>query len=112
MLALSMVIFMFFKNLKIPDNKIIPFISKATFGVYLIHINTHLRTYLFKSILKIQNYYNANTLKLIGYILLSSLGIFVVCVIIDTLRRIILEKNLFKINFLDKYFDKIDDFIN
>ncbi len=112
MLALSMVIFMFFKNLKIPDNKIIPFISKATFGVYLIHINTHLRTYLFKSILKIQNYYNVNTLKLIGYILLSSLGIFVVCVLIDTLRRIILEKNLFKINCLDKYFDKIDDFIN
>ena len=112
MLAVSILTFMLFKNLKIPDNKIVPFVSKSTFGIYLIHINTHLRVYLFNSVLRIQNYYNSNTFKLIGYIVLSSMGIFIICMFIDTLRRNILEKNLFKIKILDKYFDKIDNFIN
>ena len=112
MLAVSILTFMLFKNLKVPDNKIIPFVSKSTFGIYLIHINTHLRVYLFNSILKMPKYYNSNTFKLMGYIFLSSLGIFIICMLIDTLRRIIFEKNLFKIKILDKYFDKIDKLIN
>ena len=107
-LALSIAIFMLFKNINIKENKVIDVFSKATFGVYLIHINAHFRVYLFKNILKIQNYYDANFLILVGYVLATSIVIYIMCTIIDTVRRKVIEEPIFKIKIFDKYFEKID----
>lgn len=111
MLFLSISLFMFFKNLKIKDNKVIPFFAKATFGVYLIHINESIRVYLFSNILKIQNFYQSNLFVLIGYVFGTALIIYLVCTLIDTIRRKLLEEPLFKIKLVDKCFEKIDNFM-
>ncbi len=111
-LILSILIFIYFKNLDIKNNSIILFFSKSTFAVYLIHINANLRTYLFHNILKIDNYYNANILELVQFVCISVLVIFFICTIIDTIRRKILEDQIFKIKKFDKYFTKIDYYIN
>ena len=107
-LALSVAIFLLFKNIKIKENKIIPFFSKATFGVYLIHINAHLRVYLFHHILRIQNYYDSKLIILAGYVFMTSIVIYLACTIIDTLRRKFLEEPLFKLKAFDQYFEEID----
>lgn len=107
-LALSIVIFMLFKNIKVGENKVIPFFSKATFGVYLIHINAHFRGALFYDILKMKEHYNSELIALVGYVLGTALIIYIVSTLIDTLRRKLIEEPLFKIKVLDKYFEKID----
>lgn len=112
MLILSVYIFMFFKNINIKDNKIITIFARSSFAVYLIHINTILRVYLFNDIIKIQNFYKVNTLILILYVMLSTIAIYLICTIIDIIRIKIIEKPLFNIKKFDKYIDKVDEMMN
>ena len=86
--------------------------AKATFGVYLIHINNHFIETLFHKIIKIDKYYHSSTLKVMIYIFIWVFIIYTVCIIIDTLRRKLLEEPLFKIKIFDKKFEKIDSFVN
>lgn len=112
MLLMSVSMFMYFRNINIKSNKLIDFFAKSSFAVYLIHINAVLRVYLFKEILKVQDYYNANSLILILYILGTAIAIYLICTIIDTVRRKALEEPIFKITKFDKYIDKIEQKIN
>ena len=112
MLLLSLLIFMFFKNIKVKENKFINFLAQSSFAVYLIHINAGLRTYLFNNIIKIQNFYNSNTIILIGYVFVVSVLIYIICSVIDLIRRTFIEKPIFKIKKFDKYFEKVDNLIN
>ena len=113
MLLLTISTFVFFKDLKVNnESKIIPFFAKASFAVYLIHINIYFKKYLFNNILRIQKFYYVNTLYLALYILLASIIIYMVCTIIDTIRRKILEEPLFKMKAFDKFFIKIDKLLD
>ena len=109
---MSIATFLFFKNLKIEKNAIIAFLAKGTFGVYLIHENSCARKFIFNVLVGINEYYTVETPKLICYVLGWAAIIFVSCIIIDTLRRKLLEEPLFKLKFLDNFFAKIDKRMN
>lgn len=113
---LSIVIFMYFKNLDIKNNKIINFFAKSSFAVYLIHVNLIFVPYLYKEVLNISKYYNANMIYLILYMIFTSILVYFVCTIIDTLRRIIIEKQIIErilnINKINNVLIKIDAKMN
>lgn len=112
MLILSISVFIYFKNINIKNNKIINIFARSSFAVYLIHINVLIRRYLFTDILILQNFYDKNTLILAGYVFISSISIYLICIVIDILRIKLIEEPIFRIHRFDKYIDKIDKFMN
>ena len=93
-LLLSISSFMFFKNLKIGHSIIINSIGATTFGVFLIHTRgDEMRHWLWYSFLDNGSHYSYQYYW--AYAIISVVGIFTVCSIIDRLRINILEKNVF-----------------
>ena len=90
--------FVFFKYLKIPYNKFINTVASTTFGVLLIHANSDtMRQWLWKDFLNnVGNFQHNGNIYL--HAILSVIGIFVVCSILDYLRikvfAITIEKKL------------------
>ncbi len=83
--------FLFFKNLRIPYTKWINTVASTTFGVLLIHANSDaMRRFLWEDLLKNTQAYATDLWWL--HAVLSVLGIFAVCVVIDLLRQCFAEK--------------------
>lgn len=85
--AHSLVIFLFFKDLKIKNNaasKIICAISPLTFGVYLIHDSNEMRAIMYEKIFHSSSYWDSNVafLLLVCFILLT----FIVCACVEFVR--------------------------
>ena len=88
--------FMFFKNVHIPQSKVINKFAESTFGILLIHANSDtMRQWLWGDVLK--NIFYFNSPFLIAYALISVCIVYIVCTVIDQLRIIVVEKPLFKI---------------
>lgn len=96
----SVGIFTFYKNLKLPYNKLINTLASTTFGVLLIHANSwSMRRFLWVDLFKNAAHYPAA-----NYVIYASIVVCVVyicCCIIDLLRINLLEKPLF--SWLDKF---------
>lgn len=93
--------FMFFKNLKIKNSKIINTVASTCFGILLIHANSAtMRNWLWKDVLNVAGQYNSA--YLIIHALVSVVAIFVICALIDLFRIHILEKLFFR------FWDKIE----
>lgn len=91
--------FMYFKNIQIPQNKWINMIGGSTFGVLLIHANSDtMRKWLWKDTLDNAGHYNDELFWL--YPIIAVIVIFFICIVIDRVRIIFIEKPTF--NFLDK----------
>lgn len=91
-------LFMFFKNLKIPQSRLINTVAASAFGVLLIHANSDtMRQWLWMDALNNVGAYSAS------YFALHAIGsvvvIFVICIVIDHLRIRFLERP-----FLNKIF--------
>lgn len=85
--------FLFFKNINIKQSKIINTIASSTFGVLLIHANSDtMRRWLWQTVLNVKGAFSLSTPLLILHAILSVLGIFAVCVIIDQIRIRTVEK--------------------
>ncbi len=96
---LSVCSFMYFKDLRIPQSKVINRIAQSCFGVLLIHANSDaMRQWLWKDILNVEGQYRSD--NYVWYSLLSVLSIYIICTMIDQLRIICIEKPLF--NYMDK----------
>lgn len=85
----SIALFMFFKNLTVKNKKIIEiikFVSPLTLAVYLIHEQYGARKMLYFDILHMSNCYNNNfsMFFILGY----AVTIFIICIIIEYIRRI------------------------
>lgn len=84
----SIIVFCFFKELKINNqviSKIICKISTLTFGVYLIHDSPQTRAYMYNTIFHSYKFYEN---KFAFLILLGFIGLtFVVCAIIEFIRQ-------------------------
>lgn len=105
-LGLSM--FMYFKDLKIPQSKLINRIAQSCFGVLLIHANSDsMRMWLWKDTLNVAGQYYTETFIL--HSILSVIGIYIVCTIIDQLRIALFEKPFF--NWLHKQ-ERFDKWLN
>lgn len=108
----SVLLFLTFKNLEIKANNVINLFGKYSFGVYLFHDNFIFKSFLWKNILKIENFYFAEPYWLILHIIVCTIGIYLVGTLIELIRVKIIEEPIFKIKKLDKWFDKIDNYIN
>lgn len=90
--------FLFFKNLKIKQSRVINTIAASTFGVLLIHANSDtMRKWLWQTVLNVKGAFSLVTPLLVLHATLSVLGVFTVCVIIDQIRirtveRFVLDK--------------------
>ena len=94
------VLFLIFKNIRIKQNKIINKLASYTFAVYIIHTNPFIMENIFKNVLKTTDYYNSNFL--IIHMIVSVLIIYVTCIIIETIRRLIIGK------IIDRQIDKVN----
>lgn len=98
--------FMFFKNLKMKNSKIINTIAASAFGVLLIHANSDaMRQWLWRDLLHNVEMYNSDFLVI--HAILSVLGIYFICTLIDYLRIKFVEKPFFKL--WDKHWNKISE---
>ncbi len=87
--------FMYFKNLKIGYSKLINTVAASAFGVLLIHSNSDtMRRWLWKDVLNNVEWYHSDVF--IMHAILSVIGIYIICTIIDVLRIKFVEKPLFK----------------
>ena len=91
--------FLFFKNLKIKNSKFINAVSATCFGILQIHANSDaMRAWLWGDTLQnVKVYYTNYTIL---HFILSVIGIFAVCSVIEMLRIKFVEKPFFK------YWDK------
>ena len=104
--VLALCAFMFFKNLKIKPSRFINTVAASAFGVLLIHAGgDDMRKWLWQDLLHNTEIYGSSWL--IPHAILSVLGIYIICTLIDQLRIICIEKPFFKL--WDKHFNKISD---
>lgn len=88
--------FMFFKNLKMKNCKLINVIASATFGVLCIHAaSDDMRSWLWGDLLNVVGVHSNGN----GYlhIVLSVLGVYSVCTVIDIVRIHLIERPFFKL---------------
>ncbi len=112
LLACSLSLFIGLKNHKINSYKILNTISSSTLGVYLIHDNNLVRNILWTEIFKNNQYLQSNYLFL--HAVLTTIIIFIICIIIDKIKKIFIDAYFFRlytvilkskiINILSKYF--------
>lgn len=96
--------FLWFKNIDIVYSKLINSIGASTFGVLLIHANSDaMRQWLWIDTVNCVGHYDLPPLQLTIYIISSTTIVFIVCIIIDKFRFILIEKPL-----LGWYDKKID----
>ena len=87
--------FMFFKNVNIGYHKWINRIAASAYGVLLIHANSDtMRQWLWKDTLNNVGYYSTSYFWL--HAIISVIGIYVICTLIDMIRIQTLEKPFFR----------------
>lgn len=103
--VLSVSMFMWFKDMKVPQSRIINRIAQSCFGVLLIHANSNtMRQWLWKDTLDVAGQYYTDTF--IIHSILSVLCIYIVCTLIDQIRIAWIEKPLFEFMNRKKFFDR------
>lgn len=92
--VVSLMLFYGFKNLHIKQSKVINYIASSTFAVLLIHANSDaMRQWLWRDVC--QNVEMIYSPWMPIHAVCCVLGVFVVCVIIDKVRILLIEKPLF-----------------
>ena len=105
-LLLAISTFLFFLKLPLPNSSFINTISAAAFGVLLIHANSAaMRTWLWKDLLNNVGQYGSQWMMI--HAILSVVGIYTVCSIIEICRIKYLENII--VDFSTKYIKKITD---
>lgn len=104
LLALGVGVFSFLtaKNMKSFTNKIINFFSAGTFAVLLIHAASDtMRHWLWKDLLAMPSLIHKELLYVIAYSIPIPIVIYILCSLIDVLRRRYVEKPFMQ--WIDKY---------
>ena len=81
----AVMLFLFYKNISIENNKIINYISKFTFPIFLIHSDFSIRNIIYQRILKCNYFYYSNLFVL--HLFLSIIIIFTLSMLIDIPRK-------------------------
>lgn len=93
--AIGFCSFMFFKDLKIKQSKAINIIGGSTFGVLCIHANSDtMRKWLWGTVLNVKGAYSLHFENLVLFSILSVLGVFMICSIIEVIRQKFIEKKI------------------
>lgn len=95
--------FMYFKNLHIPQNKLINIIGSSTFGVLLIHANSDtMRKWLWQDLLNNSGHYYDSLYWI--HPTVTTICIFLICIIIDQNRIMLIRILSSKIKRIHSYF--------
>jgi len=104
----SIFLFLFFKNSNIKNSRFINFVSRSTFAVYIIHQTPAFYRYMWNGIFQVN--LAVETGHAIWYSLVVILVIFVVCVCIDNVRIVTVDKVVFKSKIYSKLCGRLEDF--
>ena len=84
-LLIALLLFLAFKNIDIKNSSFINTVAASTFGIYLIHDNIYLRPIIW---VRTFNFYRLHWKKwFIPYTILAIIIVFVVCCIIELIRK-------------------------
>ena len=97
---ISIFTFVFFEKINLSEKKIINKLANNMFGVYLIHENIYIREIMWN----FQSNLIGNSSFFIGYTILFSIMLIIICSLIDTVFSIL-------INYLVKKVDKFNNYI-
>jgi hypothetical protein len=93
--ATAVCAFLFFKNLKMKYHPLINTIAASAFGVLMIHANSDtMRRWLWKDILDNVGAFHSG--YFVVHAVLSVVGVYIVCTLIDMVRIRVLEKPFFR----------------
>ena len=109
--AMAICVFMKFKTINIKSvfaNKLITFVAPSMFSIYIIHDNINICDELWQN-MKFANY--AQSWLMIPYVFCVIIAVFLVCLIIDLIRRGIYA-GLKKIPIVNKGVKKLNEKIN
>lgn len=96
-LLVSVSTFLWFRNLSVPQSRLINLIGGSTFGVLLIHANSDtMRQWLWKETIDCVGHYSLPSLRLMAYSTCSVLVVFIICTVIDRFRIKLLEEPFFR----------------
>lgn len=84
MTVMSISLFMGFRSIKLPANKVINKFAATTFGIYLIHDNKYMRSLIWRDTLKNGMFIDSPFLW--AHALFSVVAVFCTCAIIDMIR--------------------------
>ena len=99
MLFCAMSAVMLAKSLPIGSVRYINLLSSTTLGVYVIHDNPYIRSYIWNDLLKTNALSNSDHYVL--YALRGILMVFLACAAVEMLRELVIE------SFLDRWFDRV-----
>lgn len=102
-------LFFFFKEINIPQSKLINKIATCTFGVLLIHDHQFFRYALWQKIVKTQEWYYSD--KYILYFVFVTFCVFITCSVFDFLRQITIEKLIMKSKLVNKATIKLNSLL-
>lgn len=89
--------FLWFKNLNIPNSKVINAVGGSTIGVLLIHANSDaMRQWLWKDTVDCVGHYELPLMQLIFFSVGVVLLVFFTCILIDRIRIRFIEKPFFR----------------
>ncbi len=86
----SIALFELFKSINLKNNKLINKLSTYTFSIYIIHENAFLVPILYRKIFSSDQYWNSNYMIL--NLIVCTVGIYVICILIEFIRRLLFKK--------------------
>lgn len=104
----SFLLFLAFTKVKVKNNKKINMLASATFGVYLIHENHLVASFLWTHVFNVTLY--QSSLLIIPYSILTALFVYLMCSIIDIIRQRTIEQPILKL--IDKCYAPLNKLLN
>lgn len=95
----SIALFELFRSINIKHSKLINQLATYTFAVYLIDVNEFFNKFLYRTLFHSNHYWNSNGMIL--NLIISVIGIYIICIILEFLRRLIFGR------FFDWFVNKI-----
>lgn len=92
-MMIALLFFCNFRTLEVRCNRVVNLISSTTFGIYLIHEHPLINYWLCNHIFKI--YEHSVFVSYMSYVILYTFVTFVACMLLELLRKIIIDKPLF-----------------
>ena len=86
----SVFLFWTFDNIKMNYNSVINYLSQHTLDIFLIHGTYLFYDILYKNLFHCDKYYNDS--KMIINLIITTFGIYLICLIISIIRKLILGK--------------------
>ena len=85
----ALCLFIFFKDLKLGNNKIINLVASTSFGVYLFHEHPFVRELLWGSLFTFDKLLNSNNIFITGIVI--AILIYIIGFIIDLIRQVLFK---------------------